>query len=240
MTAPVLLLPGADTTAAEWSSVLLDGLRSGGYQPVLHDHPLDPATLHDLVGPALAALDQIGATSAHVVASSMGAMVAQLLALDHGERVRSLTLLITTATPGDPPPTPAYLAAAADLAFSDDAADPAAWARLLRGTRYPPAPTPAAPPGAAVAVSSHARAVEATPPWHDRLGAITAPTLVIHGSADPLFPPAHARYLAGAVPAATLRVLADLGHEVPDELFVEVLPLVLTHLAAAETVPPPA
>lgn len=222
----VLLLPGADTPSAAWSPVLVDGLRAAGYGVLRHDHRPDPTTLHDLVVDVAASLDEVGASAVHVIGSSMGAMVAQLLAIDHPEAVRTLTLLIATATPGDPPPTDAYLAAAADLAFSDHADDPAAWARLLAGTRYP-ITTSLAPFGLP---TTHAGAVDATPAWVDRLGAVSHPTLIVNGTADPLFTLPHGERLAEALPNAQLLLVDGLGHELPDELFADVLPDMLSHL----------
>ena len=54
--------------------------------------------------------------------------------------------------------------------------------------------------------------LEGGEPWRERLGAIAVPTLVIHGSADPLFPLGHGRALADEIPGARLLVLDGAGH----------------------------
>jgi pimeloyl-ACP methyl ester carboxylesterase len=222
-----LLINGADTPSSAWPATMLDGLLAAGRRVIRFDHagvgrsparaPVDD--LHALVEDAVAVLDAAGAGPAHIVGSSLGAMVAQLLALDHPTRVSGLTLLITTATPGEPPPLASYLDAAGELAFSDAADDPVAWARLLAGTRYPfdaaaVAPFPAVDAG-------HRGAAAATPPWHHRLGGLAVPTTVIGGRADPIFPPPHSERLAALIPDARLVMVDGLGHEVPAALFTD-------------------
>jgi pimeloyl-ACP methyl ester carboxylesterase len=59
--------------------------------------------------------------------------------------------------------------------------------------------------------------VDPGPPWRDRLGEITAPTLVVHGADDPLFPLPHGEALAREIPHAELLVIPDAGHGVPPE-----------------------
>ena len=64
----------------------------------------------------------------------------------------------------------------------------------------------------------------------DRLDAIDVPTLVVHGAADHLFPPAHAEATTHSIDGAHLVVVPDLGHELPDWLWPLVGPTLLTHL----------
>jgi pimeloyl-ACP methyl ester carboxylesterase len=63
----------------------------------------------------------------------------------------------------------------------------------------------------------------------NRLAEIGAPTLVLHGDEDPLFPPAHGAALAAEIPGARLVPLPQMGHEWPRRAWVEALPAILRH-----------
>ena len=76
--------------------------------------------------------------------------------------------------------------------------------------------------------SGHGLAVGASPSRLDRLGEIGAPTLVIHGSADPVFAPAHGRALAAGILDARLVTIDGLGHEVSAQ---DLASLLLAHVA---------
>ena len=74
--------------------------------------------------------------------------------------------------------------------------------------------------------------LEGGEPLQPRLGQIRAPTLVLHGADDPLFPPAHGEALATAIPGARLVLLEGMGHEVPPRpLWDQVVAAVLDHTA---------
>ncbi|MFJ8436753.1 alpha/beta fold hydrolase [Kitasatospora sp. NPDC094019] len=80
--------------------------------------------------------------------------------------------------------------------------------------------------------------LDAGRPWRARLGAITAPTLVLHGEEDPLFPPEHGRALAAGIPGARFLALPGTGHEVfPEHTWATVVPAVLAHTANRDTPP---
>ena len=73
--------------------------------------------------------------------------------------------------------------------------------------------------------------LDCTPRWRERLPEITAPTLVVHGAADPFFPVGNARTLAEEIPGATLLVLDGVGAELPRRAHAEVAAAVLAHTA---------
>jgi pimeloyl-ACP methyl ester carboxylesterase len=64
--------------------------------------------------------------------------------------------------------------------------------------------------------------LECAPRWRQRLGELTLPTLVVHGRADPFFPVGNGEALAGAIPAARLLVLDDMGTALRDAAADEV------------------
>ncbi|WP_240157518.1 alpha/beta fold hydrolase [Pseudonocardia broussonetiae] len=213
-------------------------------------------TLRDLVTDAVGLLDALGIARAHVAGLATGGFVAQLLALDHPSRVASLVLVGTR--PVAPGPTDADLPehAPAVMARFRDAA-PIDWtdrtsvldgavarARVLSASPGFDADEARARAAAVLGRSgphpASARngllgtvfaALGCGSRWRERLGAITAPTLVVHGAADPFFPVGNARALAAEIPGATLLVLDDVGAELPRRAHAEVAAALLAHTA---------
>jgi pimeloyl-ACP methyl ester carboxylesterase len=71
--------------------------------------------------------------------------------------------------------------------------------------------------------------VEGSGDWHERLGEIRVPTLVIHGRDDPFMPLPHGEALADAIPGARLVAVAGMGHELPRRAWDVVVPSILAH-----------
>jgi pimeloyl-ACP methyl ester carboxylesterase len=252
----VLLVMGMGASMLWWEDDFCALLAAGGRFVIRYDHrdtgrsASDPPGrptygAPDLVADAAGVLAGHAIERAHVVGVSMGGALAQLLALDHPERVASLVLVSTSpAGPGDglPPASPAYAAFAA--AAKVDWSDPrsvveyrVAEARALAGER----PFDEARVRALVvrdvrrarsvaSAQNHGR-LSGGEAWRERLGAIAVPTLVIHGSADPLFPLPHGRALADEIPGARLMVLAGAGHGLDRADWDEVVRAMLDHTA---------
>jgi pimeloyl-ACP methyl ester carboxylesterase len=188
----------------------------------------------DLVADAVAVLDALGVARAHVVGLSMGGGVAQCLALEHRDRLATLTLMSTTPVDpgieGLPGMTPQLQALSTAGGPEPDWRDRAAViAHIVEGER------PYAGPGRfdeprlraiAARVVDRSRDVAASltnhflldddGPADPRLSRLEGlPTLVVHGTADPLFPAAHGRALADAIPGARLLELDGVGHQLP-------------------------
>jgi pimeloyl-ACP methyl ester carboxylesterase len=175
---------------------------------------------------AVAILDAYGLPSAHIAGASMGGVIAQWLGVHEPARVRSLTLLSTTPM-GEhrddlPPPSPEFQRYVADSAGVEPGVESdVALFRVMNGDVRPfdePAGRAmlercwarATDPSAA---AHHHRAGERiTPDLLAPLSAITAPTTVVHGDQDPIFPPAHGEALAAAIPGARLHIVAGMGH----------------------------
>ena len=203
------------------------------------DFDAHPYTIGDMARDALAVLDGHGVDAAHVAGASLGGMIAQWLAVYASHRVRSLTVISSSlmghdpsvvwararagepADPEDlPPPSPAFLAhmgAGLPPGVESDVAlfrvfngpvrpfdESAARAELERAASRAADPTAAA---------HHHRAV-----WLDDpsllapLSSITAPTSIVHGDQDPIYPLGHGEALAAAIPGAVLRVVPGMGH----------------------------
>lgn len=185
------------------------------------DVPPGPYSVGQLVEDAVAVLDAAGFQRAHVLGTSLGGMVAQELALAHPERVRRLVLACTT--PGGqssyplPARTVALLAEAPRLepavalrrmvenALTEEAVAkrPALVERIYRlRLENPP------PPAGWQAQAAAGSAFDA----HDRIAAIRAPTLVLHGTADDVVDERNAELLVSAIAGARLERLAGAGH----------------------------
>jgi pimeloyl-ACP methyl ester carboxylesterase len=199
--------------------------RSVSYEPGRPEY-----TGADLTADAAGVLDGFGISAAHLVGVSAGGGIAQEVALDSADRVLSLTLISTSpATRGDrdlPPPTPAFsrfvAAAEADWSNPDSVIDylVAYWRILAGGERAVDdgrlrklvrRDVERARDFAAVQNHDLMSHGEGSP---TPLSSITAPTLVIHGTADPMFPLEHGRALAEEIPGAGLLTLEGAGHGV--------------------------
>ena len=203
----------------------------------------------DLLGDVVRVLDGLGIAAAHVLGVSSGGALAQQVAVEHPGRVRTLTLVASSlggpaSVPWDdlPASTEAVSASFAQPAPEPDWTDREAVVgyvvsgeRVFAGTLPVDEERLAAvvrrafdrTPDMAAAWKNHWIA-EPGPPLRAGIGSITAPTLVLHGTADPLFPYGHGEALAKEIPGARLVPLPGMGHQMPppqvwDVLVTEVL-----------------
>jgi pimeloyl-ACP methyl ester carboxylesterase len=236
---PVLLVMGIGGSMLWWEEGFCKMLADRGRFVVRYDHRDTGRSLTyepghpgyrgaDLVADAAGVLDAYEIPAAHVVGLSAGGAFAQLLALDFPERVLSLVLISTSlAVFADrelPPPTEEFtrFAAAAHMNWSDPESVIdylVEYSRVLAGGRrkFDEAAL------RALARRDLERARDFAAPQnhellHDEersrepLSSISAPTLIIHGTADPMFPIGHGEALADEVPGAKLLRLEDAGH----------------------------
>jgi pimeloyl-ACP methyl ester carboxylesterase len=172
--------------------------------------------------------ESFGAPAAHLIGVSAGAGIAQVLAFDHPGRVRSCVLISTTrAVPGRrelPPPTDEFMRflSTAEVDWSSKGSVVeylVEYIRVLAGAERPFDESAArdlvcrdvARAHDIAAIQNHGLLAEG-----DRqrapLGSIEAPVLVVHGTADPMFPLAHGEALADEIPGARLLTLSGAGH----------------------------
>ena len=214
----ILLIHGAGNTRFAWHDDFCGRLAGSGRFVIRHD--FSGASLDAWVQDALRVLDD----RAHLVGLSLGAMVAMQLALDHPARVSSLTLLSTTPGGDDLPGHADGLFDA--LPEAPDWSDRAAVIEFLVESERPFSPRfdaaetrtyaeRVADDGVGTVRTFIESGFDFGEPARARLGSIRAPTLVVHGAADPLFPLAHGETLANEIPGATLLVLPETGHEYP-------------------------
>ena len=255
---PVLLISGSMAQAINWPEAFVDRLVEGGRQVIRYDHrdtgqsdtvdfDAKPYTVADLGWDAIAVLDGFGIRAAHLVGASMGGVLAQGIASLQPERVLTLTAMNTTPISGGadlPPPDPAFLRALDEAGqLPKDTAEQRVEVDLLNyaamnGTELPYdrdlardlAERYFARAKDWTKAANHLRAGGEEP---DHLPAITAPTLVIGATADPLLPLPHSEAVAAGIPGARLVTVPGMGHHMYSPGLPERLAdLVLEHTKA--------
>ncbi len=238
---PLLLVHGAGCSLVAWPDGLVD--RLARHHRVLRYDARDQGRsttwpvgepgygTGDVVGDALAVLDDEGVDRAHVLGVSGGGVVGQLLTLDHPARVATLTLVSSTpgaaGLPGMSDDLRAFFDGGAGEPDWDDRDEVVAYLTELerpfqRGgydeaLQRVIAQRTVDRSNDLRAATTNPFLVDPGPPWDDRLGEIAVPTLVVHGDDDPLFPLAHGEALAREIPRAELVVIAGAGHGVPPQ-----------------------
>jgi pimeloyl-ACP methyl ester carboxylesterase len=252
----LLLIHGAGSTMLSWDDGLCGRLAAGGRSVIRYDgrgagrSAGGPFGFGDLVADAAGLLDALAVERAHVLGMSLGGGVAQLIALDRPDRVASL--ILASSTPGGPGHPQPDLPGAVEGVYDQEPAQPdwsdrdAVVEYLVQAERpYAARSRAYDEPGMralAERVVDHSSDIEASmnpafefdvgDPWRQRLGEVAAPTLVIHGTEDPMFPYAHAVALADEIPGARLLPLERTGHEYfPRETWDVVVPAILRHTA---------
>jgi pimeloyl-ACP methyl ester carboxylesterase len=255
---PILLVMGIGASMRWWEEGFCRLLAAGGRFVIRYDHrdtgrsvtyePGPPRYAgSDLVADAVGVLDAYGLVAAHVVGVSAGGAFAQLLALAFPDRVLSLVLISTSpATGGDrslPSATERFgdFLTSASVDWSDRRSvieylvayeqmlaggvrpfDEEAWRELV-GRDVERAHDIAAS-------QNHTVITEGDVP-SESISSITAPTLVIHGTADPMFPLAHGQALAEEIPGARLLTLEGAGHGVDRADWKTIARAILEHTA---------
>jgi pimeloyl-ACP methyl ester carboxylesterase len=255
---PILLIMGVGASMLWWEDGFCQLLADGGRFVIRYDHrdtgrsvTYEPGRPRysgaDLVADARGVLDAYGIPVVHLVGVSAGGAFAQLIAVDHPDRVSSLVLISTSpALPGKrelPPPTDEFGRWVSTAAVDWSDAEPVidylvSYSRLLAGGRRPFAA--AATQGLVrreverahdfAAVQNHDVLPEGEPS-SGTLSSISAPTLVIHGTADPMFPIEHGEALAREIPGARLLRLDGAGHGVHRADWETIAGAILGHTA---------
>jgi len=206
-----------------------------------------PYTLVDMAVDAKGLLDHLGIERAHVVGASMGGMIAQVLAGSHADRVASLGLIMSSSN--------RLLSAVPrwrviKLAFGGPSKDAPADERLaaeIRNISIINGPNFLPPVDALRRRVEYLRARSDYPQGMMRqfdaiLGTgsllrytrrISAPTVVIHGTDDPMVRPRNGRSLAKAIPGARFIVVDGMGHDLPEPVWRPVVEALTENFALA-------
>jgi pimeloyl-ACP methyl ester carboxylesterase len=235
---PMLMVMGHGAQLVVWPRALLERLAGEGFFVIVYDNrdvgksttfPLGTQySVSDMAADGMGLLDALGIDSAHIVGASLGGGIVQYMVIEHPHRVRSLcSIMSTTSGPGLPPPPPHVIEAAARpqpteraeiieaavetahligstaFAIDDDQVRERAARSFDRG--YHPAGR-----------INQAMAVAAANDRTEDLGKVVVPTVVIHGSIDPLVSVVGGEMTAKAIPGAELVIIEGMGHDLPD------------------------
>jgi len=269
---PLLLVMGLATQMLAWDEEFCELLAGHGFHVIRFDNrdiglsshlheaglpdlaallagqstPAPPYTLVDMANDTAGLLDALGLESAHIVGASMGGMIAQQLAIDHPQRVRSLTSIMSTPSREVGRTRPEAAAAL----FLPQPTDPGAAAeralqlyRLIGSPGYPLDESRVADLGRRsfergndpAGVARQFAAITVSPDRTPGLRELKIPTLVIHGEDDPLVQVDGGVATADAVPGARLVVVPGMGHNLPPQLWAQLAGDITAHARAAET-----
>ncbi len=257
--APLLLVMGLGAQMISWDESFCEQLAGRGFYVIRFDNrdsglstKMEEAgepdlmaafagqgkpayTLDDLADDAVALLDALHIRVAHVVGASMGGFIAQLIAINHPDRVLALTSIMSGPGGRDtvaPWPEGSEVLTRVPPESREGRIEHGVWIRrILTGPGNPfdevaelRRTTRAVdrsyyPPGTGrqlVAIfAAHSRL--------ERLGQVKAPTLVVHGLDDPLVPVENGRRVADAVPGARLLEFEGMGHNMPERFWPTIL-----------------
>jgi 3-oxoadipate enol-lactonase len=222
---PVLMIQGLGTDMSGWTlqrlafstrfrTVALDNRGAGR-----SDKPFGRYTLDEMAADAVAVLDDAGVDSAHVMGASMGGAIAQLVALRHPERVRSLVLACTACRNHQwrRELLTEWASIANERGMGEMARRAAHWVMAPRSVRrFWPAAGWLGPLAMGLpphAFTSQVRAIlDAPEEMVDVLATLDVPTLVVVGNQDILTPRGDSEELAERIPGAELVVISGAAH----------------------------
>jgi pimeloyl-ACP methyl ester carboxylesterase len=228
------------------STILREAHVPKQWQLVVRDPRAAAYSLDEMATDAAGLLDHLGVDSAHIVGASMGGMIAQVMAIDHRERVRSLVSIMSTTgnrRVGRPHPRIArrllrrpardrdgyiedhletYRQIGSQAYDFEDAHKRERAARCFdRGIH---------PAGGARQLAAVVTASDRTA----RLGEVRVPTTVLHGDADPLVHVSGGQATAAAIPGARLLILPQMGHDLPRDLWPQIIDAIAANAAAGD------
>ena len=241
--------------AVEWCQMFADkgfrvirfDNRDAGLSSKLEHATGDPPyMISDMAADTVAVLDSAGVPRAHVVGFSMGGMIVQRLAIEHPDRVASITSVMQST--GDPDvgypseealatlfwPAPRsreeYIAQAIDGAriYGSPGHFDAAWTAELAGQAYDRC---FCPRGKARQLAAASNEKSRTP----SLSALSVPALVLHGDRDPMVPISGGQRTAAVIPGARFEVLRGMGHDWPPAYWPAIVELVTGHATSGRS-----
>jgi pimeloyl-ACP methyl ester carboxylesterase len=199
-----------------------------------------PYTLDDMADDAVGLMDALRVERAHIVGASMGGMIAQLVAINHPERTKSLISIMSTTGRRDLPPGNRETLSVLFQPPKSESRDDLIAASILvqKALASPGFPTSEAEmrataerrtdraPFDAAGLARQSAALIAAQPRDALLRNLRCPALVLHGADDPVIPAAGAKDTAESIPGAELAIVPGMSHDFPPEL----VPVYLKHI----------
>ena len=265
----VILIRGQATQLIHWPPEFYDPFAAAGYRTVRFDNrdtglsgKIDqitgrelaemwdraasgkdfqpPYTLKDMVDDVCGLMDALNIDAAHIVGISMGGVISQLTAARYGQRVLSLTSVMSGSRKIDP-------TLIADLwaipkSREDTIEEWVEYVRIFGSPGYEAGDEYARRQGAAAYDRCYAPeganrqilAICAATNVADLIKSITVPTLVVHGVDDLLIPPEYGRLTAELIPGATFKLVEGMGHDIPHALGQALSAIIIEHIRSAE------
>jgi pimeloyl-ACP methyl ester carboxylesterase len=265
----ILLIVGFAAQLIFWPQALCEGLAAKGFRVVRFDNrdigksthitgqtapdpralfaevmagrrPNVPYTLDDMANDAVGLMDALGFERAHIVGASMGGMIAQLIAINHPDRTKSLISIMSTTgrrdLPSGKPETLSVLFRPPNSESRDDLIEASILVqKALASPGFPASEaemraraelrTDYAPFDLA-GLGRQSAALIVAPPRNAFLKQVRCPTLVLHGADDPVIPAAAAKDTAQSIPGAELIIVPGMGHDFASGL----VPVCLKHI----------
>jgi len=268
---PVVLISGLGAQLIAWDDDFCEELvdrglfvirfdnRDVGLSSHLADRPAsDPSaetagaapaasyTLAQMAADTAGLIDNLGLGSAHVVGISLGGMIAQILAIEHPERVRSLTSIMSTTgndQVGRPTDAARALLLLPPVSTPEGAMDRAVLFNRTGGSpAYPTDETELRDRAARAfdrafnpqGIARQLAAAMTTPDRTEDLRRLDLPTLVIHGADDQVIAVSGGQATAAAIPGAELVVIDGMGHDLPRPLWPTVAERIATLVARTQ------
>ena len=246
----VVVIMGLGGSNLVWGDTLIKGLEEGGYQLLMFDNrdvggstrfddwgqptlwlqlikqklglPVNaPYTLDDMAADTVGLMDQLGYEDAHIIGTSMGGMIAQIVAAQYPQRTRSLiSIMSSTGARHLPWPTRGAESSLRDLAEGDAAAERDA---MMRARGFFPDSMP-----------RQLMAIFKSGDRSDDVASIQASTLVMHGADDPLVPPPHGVHTAELIEGSEFVLLEDMAHNMPENVLPELISRMRGHMDKVE------
>jgi pimeloyl-ACP methyl ester carboxylesterase len=213
----------------------------------------NPYTLADMAADAVAVLDALAVPKAHIVGLSMGGMIGQIIAAEYPERAASLTLMMTSGFIGDPDlpglssrfvigsavkglPMLKYRIMGGEKNLIKERL-----AKQIANTGYDHLDIKEIAEVVLYDLRKrrginlkgafqHQAAVTQSGSRYEKLKSLNTPTLVMHGTADPIIPVEHGRKLVETIPNATGFWLEDIGHVFPVPSFDNFIEKIISHI----------
>jgi pimeloyl-ACP methyl ester carboxylesterase len=265
----ILLIMGFGAQLIFWPEALCQGLADRGFRVVRFDNrdvgksshlagqtapdpralfaevmagkrPQVPYSLDDMANDTVGLMDSLGVKSAHIVGASMGGMIAQLVAIHHPTRTKSLISIMSTTgrrdLPSGNPETLSVLFRPPNGTSRDDLIEASILVqKALSGPGFPLTEaemrvraerrTDYAPFDLA-GIARQSAALIVAQPRNALLKELRCPALVLHGADDPVIPAAAAKDTAASIPGAELVIIPGMGHDFPSAL----VPVYLKHI----------